>query len=420
MKKKLLYFILLLFASVSVTMAQVNLSGVVKDKDGPLPGASIGVKGTSIGVVTGTDGSFKLSVPNAKTAVLLIRFVGMVNVEYPVDGKPTGINILMQEDMAQIEDVVVVGYGKTIRSNLTGSVGSISGKTLAAIPISSAAEAMVGKIAGVQVTVADGSPGSEINIRIRGGTSVTQSNQPLFIVDGFPVDNINDIPPTDIQSIDVLKDASLTAIYGARGGNGVVIVTTKAAKSGKMTISVNHYTQIRTLANKLEVMNPYEFVKLQYENAVLSGNSSRLSFRNSFGHPADIPLYKRMEPNDWQDEVLGGHPLSSYYNVNIGGGSENLRLNISLSQNDERGVLIGSGIKKTNLITKINGNLSPSFKFEFNPRVYYQQKEGLGTTGMNVLNALRYRPVNGFHLFLPTNWILKKKRILSIIPPQVT
>ena len=399
MQKKLLFFILTLFASLSVAIAQVSLTGVVKDKEGPLPGASIGLKGTTIGAVTGSDGTFKLIVPNAKTAVLVVRFLGMVTQEYPVNGKLTGINILMQDDLAMIEDVVVVGYGNTIRSNLTGSVGSISSKTLAAIPIASAAEAMVGKIAGVQVTVADGSPGSEINIRIRGGTSVTQSNQPLFIVDGFPVSNINDIPPTDIQSIDVLKDASLTAIYGARGGNGVVIVTTKAAKSGKMTLSVNHYTQMRTLANKLEVMSPYEFVKLQYENAVLSGNSSRLSFRNSFGHPLDIPLYKRMEPNDWQNDVLGGHPLSSYYNVNLGGGTENLRLNISLSQNDERGVLIGSGIKKTNLITKISGNLSPKIKFEFNPRVYYQQKEGLGTTGMSVLNALRYRPINGMRDF---------------------
>ncbi len=399
MQKKLLCFILSLFASMSVAMAQVSLSGVVKDKEGPLAGASVVLKGTTVGVITGSDGTFKLTVPNAKTAVLSIKFIGMTGIEYPVDGKTTDIKIFLQEDMAQIDDVVVVGYGNALRSNLTGSVGSISSKTLATMPVSSAAEAMVGKIAGVQVTVADGSPGSEINIRIRGGTSVTQSNQPLFIVDGFPVSNINDIPPTDIQSIDVLKDASLTAIYGARGGNGVVIVTTKAAKSGKMTLSFNHYTQVRTLANKLDVMNPYEFVKLQYENAVLSGNSSRQSFRNSFGHPLDIPLYKRMEGNDWQDDVLGGHPLSSYYNVNIGGGSDKLRLNFSLSQNDEKGVLIGSGIKKTNLITKLSATISPKLKFEYNPRFFYQQKEGLGTTGMSVVNALRYRPVNGMRDF---------------------
>jgi hypothetical protein len=170
MQKKLLCFILSLFASFSVAMAQVSLSGVVKDKEGPLAGASVVLKGTTVGVITGSDGTFKLSAPNAKTAVLVIKFIGMIGVEYPVNGKPADIKIFMQDDMAQIDDVVVVGYGNALRSNLTGSVGSISSKMLAVMPVSSAGEAMVGKIAGVQVTVADGSPGSEINIRIRGGT----------------------------------------------------------------------------------------------------------------------------------------------------------------------------------------------------------------------------------------------------------
>ena len=391
---------LALFVTVSVAMAQVSLSGIVKDKQGvPIIGASVVLKGTTRGVATGADGSFILPVPDAKSAVLIVKFIGMVGVEHKVEGKVSGIEVFLEEDVTQIEDVVVVGYGSTLRQQITGSVGSVSGKTLAVAPVSSAAEAMVGKIAGVQVTVADGSPGSEINIRIRGGTSVTQSNQPLFIVDGFPASNINDIPPTDIQSIDVLKDASLTAIYGARGGNGVVIVTTKAAKAGKMTISANHFTQMRELSKKLDVMSPYEFAKIQYENATLNGNSTRLKFRDSFGHPYDIPLYQRFAGNDWQKDVLGGHPLTSYFNVNIGGGTEMLRLNISLSHNDERGVLIGSGIKKTNLITKLTANISPKVKIEFNPRVYYQQLEGLGTTGMSVLTALRYRPTNGLREF---------------------
>ena len=400
MEKKILIFVLVLFATLTAAMAQVTLKGVVKDKQGSvITGASVVLKGTTTGAATGADGTFTLTVPNAQTAILMVKFIGFVSVEYKVEGKTTGIEIVLQEDAVQVEDVVVVGYGSAIRSNLTGSVGSISAKKLESIPVSSAAEAMVGKIAGVQITVADGSPGAEINIRIRGGTSVTQSNQPLFIVDGFPVSSISDIPPTEIQSIDVLKDASLTAIYGARGGNGVVIITTKAAKSGKLSITLNHYTQIRELSKKLEVMTPYEFVKIQWENAVMGGTSSKLSFRNSFGHPEDIPLYKRFEGNDWQEDVLGGHPLSSYYNATIGGGNDNLRLNVSITHNDERGVLIGSGIKKTNLITKLNANIFPNLKFEFIPRVYYQQKEGLGTTGMSVINALRYRPVNGMRDF---------------------
>ena len=319
MQKKLLCCFLALFATVSVAMSQVSLTGIVKDKEGnPIIGASVVLKGTTVGVATGFDGTFKLPVPDPKTAVLLVKFIGMVGIEHKVEGKVSGIEVILAEDVTVIDDVVVVGYGTTKRLQLTGSVGSVSGKTLATAPVSSAAEAMQGKIAGVQVTVADGSPGSEINIRIRGGTSVTQSNQPLFIVDGFPASSINDIPPTDIQSIDVLKDASLTAIYGARGGNGVVIVTTKSAKTGKMSISFNHFTQIRKLAHKLDVMSPYEFVKIQYENATLNGNSTRLKFRDSFGHPYDIPLYKRFAGNDWQEDVLGCSPISSYYNVNIG------------------------------------------------------------------------------------------------------
>jgi len=400
MHKKLLGCFLALFATVSVALAQVSLTGIVKDKQGePVIGAAVVLKGTTKGIATGVDGSFVLTVPDAKTAILIVKFVSMKPVEYKVEGKISGIEIILEEDVAVIDDVVVVGYGTSKRLQLTGSVGSVTGKTLATSPVSSAAEAMQGKIAGVQVTVADGSPGSEINIRIRGGTSVTQSNQPLFIVDGFPQSSINDIPPTDIQSIDVLKDASLTAIYGARGGNGVVIVTTKSAKSGRMTVSFNQYTQLRKLAKKLEVMDPYEFVKIQYENATLNGNSSRLSFRDSFGHPYDIPLYKRFAGNDWQEDVLGGSPISTYYNVNVGGGTEMLKLNISLTHNNEPGVLIGSGIKKTNLITKLIANISPKIKIEFNPRVYYQQLEGLGTNGMSVLNALRYRPTNGLREF---------------------
>ena len=153
----------------------------------------------------------------------------------------------MKEDAQAMDEVVVIGYTSKARKDLTGSVGSVSGVKIAAIPVSSAAVALQGKIAGVQVTTVDGAPGADINIRVRGGTSVTQSNEPLYIVDGFQVDNINDIPPTDIASIDVLKDASITAIYGAKGGNGVVVVTTKSAKAGKIQVSLNAHLSTSSL-----------------------------------------------------------------------------------------------------------------------------------------------------------------------------
>lgn len=171
----------------------------------------------------------------------------------------------MKEDAQAMDEVVVIGYTSKARKDLTGSVGSVSGVKIAAIPVSSAAVALQGKIAGVQVTTVDGAPGADINIRVRGGTSVTQSNEPLYIVDGFQVDNINDIPPTDIASIDVLKDASITAIYGAKGGNGVVVVTTKSAKAGKIQVSLNAHLSTSQLAKKLDLMNAAEFARYQYD-----------------------------------------------------------------------------------------------------------------------------------------------------------
>ena len=140
-----------------------------------------------------------------------------------------------------MDEVVVIGYGTAKRKDITGSVASVNSETLAAIPVASATEALQGKMAGVQITTTEGSPDAQMSIRVRGGGSITQSNEPLFIVDGFPVESISDIPPTDIESIDVLKDASSTAIYGARGANGVIIVTTKSGKEGKVSVSYNAY-----------------------------------------------------------------------------------------------------------------------------------------------------------------------------------
>ncbi len=177
----------------------------------------------------------------------------MKEAEVPITGN--NVDIILEEDLSSLEEVVVVGYTSRARKDLTGSVGSVSGVKLASVPVTSAAVALQGKISGVQVTTVDGAPGADINIRVRGGTSVTQSNDPLYIVDGFPVANINDIPPTDIASIDVLKDASITAIYGAKGGNGVVVVTTKSAQSGKMQVSINSHLSTSRLSKKLDLMD---------------------------------------------------------------------------------------------------------------------------------------------------------------------
>lgn len=284
---------------------------------------------------------------------------------------------------------------------MTGSVGSISGAKLAAVPVSSAAVALQGKIAGVQVTTVDGAPGADINIRVRGGTSVTQSNEPLYVVDGFQAENINDIPPSDILSIDVLKDASLTAIYGAKGGNGVVVVTTKSAQQGKVQVGLNTHLQVSKLSKSLDLMNTYDFVRYQYDWAATNGNRQK-EYRANFGNPLDHDIYKRAVTHDWQDEVMGETPLSYMTNITIGGGSEKFRFNTSLTQTDDRGIILGSGVRRTNLNIKMNIELSKNLTLQVNPRFTYRRDTGAGGDKIGsggIIDVLRYRPTNGLREF---------------------
>ena len=397
---KLYFSFLLSFCCVIAGAQTRKISGTVIDEDKvPLAGVTVALSnGRSL---TQTDSSGKFSVNIAEDNNQKLVFTSTGFVSQTVAPSKT-IMVTLTKNNAAMEEVVVVGYGTaTARKDLTGSVSSVSGKTLARVPVASAAEALQGKAAGVQVTMADGAPGAEINIRIRGGTSVTQSNAPLFIVDGFPVDNINDIPPTDILSIDILKDASLTAIYGARGGNGVVVVTTKRAGAGKLSVNFNHNTQVRTLARKLDLMTPYEFVKIQYES-VVGNNTNRQKFRGNFGNPADFSLYKRFEGNDWQNEILGGTPISQMYNLTLNGGSQALRFNMSVTHNEENGVLLGSGVTRTNVNTKFSADLSKKVRLLINPRFTYRQDRGAGADAVGsggIMSVLRYRPTNGLREF---------------------
>ena len=253
-RSALLLCLLLVVGNLS---AQTTAKGTVTDSNGEaVIGATVVEKGNpKNATVTDFDGNFTLKLQKAKQVV--ISYIGMVAQE--VTAGPD-MQVKLLDDNAALEEVVVVGYTSKARKDLTGSVGSISGAKLAAVPVSSAAEALQGKIAGVQVTTVDGQPGADINIRVRGATSVTQSTDPLFIVDGFQQDNINDIPPSDIASIDVLKDASLTAIYGAKGGNGVIVVTTKSAKEGKVQVSFNGRLTIAHISKKLDLMDIPSFV----------------------------------------------------------------------------------------------------------------------------------------------------------------
>lgn len=397
-KLKLLFGLLFFFCAAMITAQQRTITGVVKDTSGePVIGANVMVKNTTIGAATDFDGNYSLAVPaNAKT--LTVSYIGMKDAEVPITGNY--VEIILEEDFSNLEEVIVIGYGSRVRKDLTGSVGSVSGVKLAAVPVTSAAMALQGKISGVQVTTVDGAPGADINIRVRGGTSVTQSNAPLYIVDGFQVENINDIPPTDIASIDVLKDASITAIYGAKGGNGVVVVTTKSAKSGKMQVSINSHLSTSKLSKKLDLMDAKEFARYQYEWSASNGSRSSNAkfFRANFGNPNDLDMYATLPTHDWQDEVMGENPINYSTNVALGGGSENMRFNLSLTQSEDKGIIMGSGVRRTNLNIKTAIDISKKLTLQINPKFTFRRDEGAGGDNIGtggIIDVLRYRPTNG-------------------------
>lgn len=382
-------------------LAQTVAKGQVFDSTGEtVIGATVVEKGDPTNAtVTDFDGNFTLTLKKGRTIV--ISYIGMVQQE--VTAGPN-LTITMQDDNAALEEVVVVGYTSKARKDLTGSVGSISGKKLEAVPVTSAAVALQGKISGVQVTTVDGEPGAEVHIRVRGGTSVTQTNEPLYIVDGFQVDNITDIPPGDIASIDVLKDASLTAIYGAKGGNGVVVVTTKSAQAGNVKVTFNGNLNIQHLAKKLDLMNAEQFAAYQYQwhacNGTRSGNAK--FFKANFGNPYDLDMYSTLPSHDWQDEVMGETPLNYSTNVNIGGGSEKVKFNISLTQSEDKGIILGSGVRRTNLNVKTDVQITDKLSMQFNPKFSFRRNEGAGGKNIGtggIIDVLQYRPTNGLREF---------------------
>jgi TonB-dependent starch-binding outer membrane protein SusC len=400
------FFVLMLLLSLflsNVSQAQVGtaISGVVKDETGfPLPGVNIVEKGTKNFAITDIDGKFKMKLATAK-AVLVITYIGFENQSVSVGGK-TLVNVSLKSSAESLDEVKVVsyGYGTIKKENLTGSVASITAKDLSKIPVSNVSEALAGRLAGVSVQSVDGAPGADIVIRVRGGGSITQDNAPLYVVDGFIVSNLNDIPPGDIASIDILKDAATTAIYGSQGANGVVVVTTKKPKGGKTTITLNQYVQIGTLPKdrKYEVLSPYEFATMQYEKAKLASQTDVDKFEKFFGKYDDLELYKYKKPTDWQNEVLGKPVVSNATNLGISGGGETTKFNFSYSNNKDEGLMIGSGQKRDVVNFKLSHDASKKLKFDLGARISNRIVDGAGSSGkasVRIKNILTARPTNG-------------------------
>ncbi|MFZ0473335.1 MAG: TonB-dependent receptor [Bacteroidales bacterium] len=346
-------------------------------------GLNVVIKGTVRGVVTDIDGNY--TVTNCPPdAVLVFSYVGYDPVEVPVQGR-TVVDASISSSSSLLDEVVVIGYGTASRKDLTGAVSSVKGKDLARIPVTTASEAMTGKMAGVQVVTTEGSPDAEISIRVRGGGSITQDNSPLYIVDGFPVSNINDIPTSTIQSIDVLKDASSTAIYGARGANGVILITTKGGTAGKVSVNYNAYYGFKKVADHLTNLSVEDYVKWQYEYAILaddaSGNSDRLEdYEKYFGMYQDIDLYNGQPSTNWYDQIFGHLGETFNHDLNITGGSEKFRYAFTYAGLRSDEIMLDSRYTRDNLSLKMDHQATDKVALAFSVRYSDTKIYGAGAT----------------------------------------
>ena len=389
--RSMLLFLLVAVISLGVSAQNVTVKGTVKDKTGEtVIGASVVQKGnTSVGTITDIDGNFSLSVPASST--LIISYVGMKTQEVQLDGS-SSYEITLEDDSQALEEVVVIGYGSVKRKDLTGSVATVNSEVLAAVPVANATEALTGKMAGVQITTTEGSPDAEMTIRVRGGGSITQSNEPLYIVDGFPVESISDIPASEIEDITVLKDASSTAIYGSRGANGVILVTTKSGKEGKVNVSYNAYYSWKKVAKTLDVLSARDYAEWQYELANILGDVE--SYEEHFGGYNDIDLYDNVATNDWQDLTFGrtGHTFN--HNVSITGGSDKVKYAFNYAHMDDKAIMQMSNFKRDNLSLKLNGKINKRISVDLQARWSKTKINGAGanetSSVLNTDKRLRY------------------------------
>ncbi|MBB4034999.1 TonB-linked SusC/RagA family outer membrane protein [Dysgonomonas hofstadii] len=395
----------LFLLSGQIYAQQKNITGTVKDSQGePLIGVTVSIKGTTKGTMTDIDGKYTLSVTN-DDKTLVATYVGMKPNEKAITG--TVVDFTLEDLSSELEEVVVIGYGTVKRKDLTGSVSSVQSEAIQAVPVSNVAEAIAGKMAGVQITATEGSPDAEMRIRVRGGGSITGDNTPLFIVDGFPVESISDIPSSDIESIDVLKDASSTAIYGSRGANGVVIVNTKSGKEGKISVNYNAFYSWKTMAKKLNTLGVEDYVNWQYELAMLREKDYDVinpgNYTKYFGNYQDMDMYDGLAANDWQDQVFGrtGHTFN--HSLSISGGSEKTKYSFNYSHVDDKAIMEMSNFKRDNLSLKLNSKPSKRTTLDFSIRYSNtdinggganESKTEVSSADSRMKNAMIYSPLN--------------------------
>lgn len=392
----LLFTCFFLLSVISFAQTKV-VKGKITDENGTaLQGVTVVPRGAKQGTQTDARGNFSITVAQ-NVSSLTLSYVGFRSQTISADASKE-LFIALLPDVQSGDEVVVVGYQTVKRKDLTGSVSSVGEKQLRDIPITSAAEALTGKLAGVQITTTEGAPGADVVIRVRGGGSITQDNNPIYIVDGIQVENaLNTISPQDIASVDVLKDASTTAIYGARGANGVVLITTKNGRAGKTKVAYNGSFGSRKIFKKMDVLNPYDFVNFQYERYLLQNDTA--TFKTIYGTTWDtLENYKTTPFVNWQDEVFGRSAFYQNHNVNVSGGDAKTTFNLSLTANQEEGVQLESGFNRYLANFRIDHKASDKLRIGLTARYLDQAIKGAGTTGSGtrttnrLRHAIQYRP----------------------------
>lgn len=369
------------------------ISGTVKDANGdPVIGATIMEKGTQNGTVTDLDGNFTLDLK--KGGSLDVSYVGMKPQTIATTGK-SSLTVVLEDDATTLNDVVVVGYGTMKRKDLTGSVASITGESLTKNPVANVAEALQGQLSGVNVISQDGRPGATQSIRVRGGGSITQSNEPLYIVDGMPVSRIDDIPADNIESIDVLKDAASTAIYGARGANGVILITTKQAKEGKAQVKYGMYYQITAKPKILDVETPYDNIYRNWSYATAYNTKNGDGVAKFFGlgsaYGNHLNEYKSQSAHNYMEDVLQNSG-SWNHDLSVSGGTQRTKYFAAVNFMNKDGALINSGFQRWNINMKLQQELAKTLTLDVNAR--YSEMKFKGNRYEYATESYRFAPVD--------------------------
>ncbi|MBR9855856.1 MAG: SusC/RagA family TonB-linked outer membrane protein, partial [Algicola sp.] len=337
-----------------------TVTGSVSDATGPIPGVNVLVKGTTNGVVTGFDGEFTLeNVTNDNT--LVFSYIGFETQEVLV-GSQEVFNIVLTEDTQNLDEVIVVGYGTQKKSNVVGSVASVEIEEATSVPTTNVSEMLRGRAAGVQVNLGDARPGGNSNIVIRGNVSVAPNgNSPLIIVDGLPFDNLNDVAPDDIANIEILKDASSTAIYGSRASNGVILVTTKTGKLGRVSIDYHGYTTVQTLTKNFNQYDGQQFIDLRREANRNRFTGAYLSDENIFS-PFELEAIENNNFVDWEDLVLRDAIIQSH-SLSFSAGSEKTKVYSSVNYFTQKGIIPNSGFNRGTFKLNIDQKLTDKLLF---------------------------------------------------------